>query len=252
MACPDQTDLTSTCSYAVAMSVSAFGVEHGGEVSKFGDWKTIEQRDESRRSARRVKRRSLEGAGAGAAIAGYGFKRSGIDPVNFAGYLDGARKTSGVSGAAKLGTKRLVATGAHGKLALAGSGIGAAGLAAAGGAQGVQSYHQAKINQRRKDNLRRQKVVKSLLEIEKGLPSAMRESMASGNKMGKYAMKRIDAHKQGKISSAHVAAFKAKKLIAEGNPTASNVRSAVYDGVNANHRARLGGTARNAARGMLE
>jgi hypothetical protein len=130
------------------------------EVSKVGDWKTIDQRSLKAAGARKKQRRALGVAGlaggAGLALATRGKAVPEAQQI--------ARKakisyrahrllspTSGVAGAGRTVFRSSMANPSGGALLGAGAVTGGA-LGVAGSQRGVEAYHQHKINQRRRAN----------------------------------------------------------------------------------------------------
>jgi hypothetical protein len=139
------------------------------DFSKVGNWKTIDQREQSQRRSRKAMRAAGAGFGIGAGALALGVKRGGADEVLrttkfVGGNLKRVAQAKGpVREKIKIGTANTAyAARANPDAALAAGGAGLAGgsVALGAGAKGHHTYQQHKINQRRRSNAKK-KVSKS-------------------------------------------------------------------------------------------
>ena len=133
------------------------------EISKIGDWKTIDQREQVQRRQRKAMRGAGAAAGVGAGLVTLGYHDSGDRPKYKAG-VGTLRQIKGMHAAKEMSNKdALKAAGrtartVGGELSASGKiGVGMLGGAAlvGGAAKGRHTYEQHKINQRRRQNFRK-------------------------------------------------------------------------------------------------
>jgi hypothetical protein len=136
------------------------------EVEKaFGNWKTIEQREQHQRRDKKIRGAALTTSGAGSALVAGSIHRrrlQGGNAVEDAHNIVHPHSTvvldasgDGYHSYRRLNrmrpTERMAAL-PHGTGVLTGGALVAGGLAAAAGATGMKAYHQSRINQRRRAN----------------------------------------------------------------------------------------------------
>jgi hypothetical protein len=132
------------------------------EITKVGDWKTIDQRERTQRRDRKVQTAAGGAVGAGAGLAALGYNegdrgkyRAGgraienLTNLKRRGEMSDKDYLKGTKNAVRTTTRSLSGKGKAG-LALIG-----AGAAVGGAAKGQQSYQQHKINQRRRNNFKK-------------------------------------------------------------------------------------------------
>jgi len=141
------------------------------DVSKVGEWKAIEQREQTQRGSRKTMRRATAGAVVGAGAIGYGAtKRPGLggDVKNVATRIHGYNKEMKGMGPAwgfdrKMRAKENLRVGTNAAKmmarshphATAGAGLIAGAAAVGAGAKAHHTYQQRKINQRRRANFKK-------------------------------------------------------------------------------------------------
>jgi hypothetical protein len=129
------------------------------QISKIGDWKTIDQREQTQRRDRKAMRRSGAGAAFGGGLVALGYHDSG-DKAKYkaaGGMAQTIRRApAGARQKAKVAGKTagvLYRDLSHsGKI---GTGLIAGAAAVGGGAKTQHTYQQHKINQRRRANFRK-------------------------------------------------------------------------------------------------
>jgi hypothetical protein len=133
------------------------------EISKFGNWKTIDQREQTQRRDRKVMRAAGAGAalGAGVTAAAYNsdsksFKRLGSNLKT----ADRVNRTMGLKAGGRLKSAGKIVSGAAKAKKTVAAGVGGAALvgtaaAVGAGAKGQHTYQQHKINQRRRQNFKK-------------------------------------------------------------------------------------------------
>lgn len=132
-------------------------------ISKIGEWKTIDQREQTQRRDRKAMRAAGAGAGVGAGLVALGYHDAGDKhKYKAAGHLLKDIKENHASGA--VSTKDSLKTAGKGAKAVGGAlshsgkiGVGMLGTAAAvgAGAKTHHTYHQHKINERRRHNFKK-------------------------------------------------------------------------------------------------
>lgn len=133
------------------------------EISKIGEWKTIDQRELSQRRSRKTMRHSGAAAGIGGGLVALGYhdggdkakyKRAGtaLRSVNDWRATGEMRNKESLKAASGVGARTFKSLSHSGKIGIA----AIAGATAAGGsAKAHHTYQQHKINQRRRSNLRK-------------------------------------------------------------------------------------------------
>lgn len=177
------------------------------DVSKLGEWKTIEQRERAQRGNRKVKNNAIAlGAGGALAVGGTTeLMRPGATEKLIRGARGIARQDKNLrslnhaaKGAivdfpkhdrAKYALRSAKALPGPAKVVGGAALAGGAALGVAGGARGMEAYHQKKINQRRRANKARG-VSKAFSEpVEKFNPvRAANLSVGVGRMMGAKAL----------------------------------------------------------------
>lgn len=250
------------------MSANAFGVEH--EVSKSSDWKTIDQRERAQRQNRKHAANAA-GLGSAAAFGGayYGLlSRDVADQANRAtrdaksahvarreveAISSGATriKSKGNVGDAARGTKAFFAGKGKGKLravtGLVAGGIGT-GVAANAAAGARNSYHQHKINERRRAaEGKRAAVAKNAFGVEDSISKRNDPGKSKGSASGG---RRVTAQLFPGFHGA-AAGRKGTKLKAVGHELAGNIGGGIAGGgAGALAGAALGATRGKASAGM--
>lgn len=136
-----------------AMTVSAWGVDHGTEVSKgIGDWKSIDQRERAQvRSRRRQRQATAVGMSSGALAGSLAAthipetKTAVRDVKSFAHMAGHGQLKTAASMAPSLARSN-----PFGAAVGVGAGLAAGALVANRADRGVEAYHQHKINERRR------------------------------------------------------------------------------------------------------
>lgn len=142
------------------------------EISKVGDWKTIDQREQTQRRDRKAMRQAGTVAGVGAGAVALGYKdgdkakyqrfgqvtrevndhharMKGMNDLGFKGKFTRADQAKATAKTAVKTARSLSTTGKAGLAAIGGA------AAVGGGAKAKHTYAQHKINQRRRSNVKK-------------------------------------------------------------------------------------------------
>jgi hypothetical protein len=145
---------TTTGSWA-PYAKSAFGVVE--EVSKIGEWKTIDQRERSQVRARKTMRMAGAGIGLGAAALTFGHARGGTGALKAVGTVtrEGLKHPEvstkhALQRGAKVAEHRIKTNPGGAGASIGGAGLLAGSAAVGGGAKAGHTYQQHKINERRR------------------------------------------------------------------------------------------------------